>query len=108
VGAEWPVLSLSFMVCRRQKRLVDPYAGNAELWASASIGIGVRNPKVCQYLCFEALHFESFFVSQVIIAQNMEKSMHHKVTEVICERNALFNRFPFQRFARKGNVAQNA
>ena len=33
--------------------------------------------------------------------------MHHKMGEVICERNPLLGSFAFQGFAREGDVAQN-
>ncbi len=41
------------------------------------IGIGIVDPQPRQYLGFQPFHVKGFCLIEVIIPQNVEKSMHH-------------------------------
>jgi hypothetical protein len=106
-GAEWPVLSLSFMVSCRKSGLSVPKKLLAEN-TSSLFGVGVGNPKICQNMGFKAFHLKGLLISQVIITQNVQKAMHDEMGEMISEGHPLFFCFPDQSFTRERDIAQNA
>ena len=79
----------------------------ADYTASALIGIGVVYPQCGQYLGFKALHLKGLCVSDVIIAQNMEETVHHQMGEMVLKTLAQFERLALESLAGERNVTQD-
>jgi hypothetical protein len=72
------------------------------------VGVGIGDAEGAENLGFEALHDKGLVVGKVIIAKDMQKSMDHKMGEVIVKADALLGRLALQRLAGEDDVAEQA
>ena len=70
------------------------------------LGVGIRHPEGGQNLGLESFHGKGLVVVDVIIAEQVQKAMHHQMGEMVLEADPLLRRLPLERLAGKDDVAQ--
>src|SRR5690606_5920627 len=73
-----------------------------------SVGVGILDPELRQYLGFETLHLKGLVILDVIIPQNVQESMHHEMGEMMVEGFAEVPGLALDGFAGQRNVTENA
>lgn len=70
--------------------------------------IGIGDPETCEYLGLEGLHDKGVLLLDMIIAEDVQESMHNQVGEMVFEALVEIDGLARHGFARHDDIAQKA